>query len=139
MDISPHARSYLDDEDKPAKARPRRCFQGLLPSFREVYSEICPSWPSLKATCARKGFKRDRKIAPFISSRSRSSKLGQIGNTEAEVQNLNNASQALHNMYLLMKEAAEEELFSPMYGLFLLWQPTLALILKRCLALSPSC
>jgi len=45
-------------------------------------------------------------------------KLGQIGNTEAEFQNLNTASQALHNMYLLMKEAAEEEFFCPCTGFF---------------------
>lgn len=38
-------------------------------------------------------------------------KRGQKGITEAEFQNLNTASRALHNIYLFMKEAGEERKF----------------------------
>jgi hypothetical protein len=38
-------------------------------------------------------------------------KLGKIGNNEAEFQNLNTASQALHNMYLFMKKADDVDTF----------------------------
>ena len=38
-------------------------------------------------------------------------KRGQIGNTEAEYQNLNTAAQALHNIYVIMKEAELEQDF----------------------------
>ena len=38
-------------------------------------------------------------------------KRGHIGNTEAEFQNLNTAAQALHNVYVVMKEAELEQLF----------------------------
>lgn len=38
-------------------------------------------------------------------------KGGQIGNTEAEYQNLNTAAQALHNMYVVMQEAEMEDTF----------------------------
>ena len=38
-------------------------------------------------------------------------KRAQIGNTEAEFQNLNTAAQALHNIYVVMKEAELEQLF----------------------------
>lgn len=38
-------------------------------------------------------------------------KGGHIGNNEAEYQNLNTAAQALHNIYLVMRKAKQEEIF----------------------------
>jgi hypothetical protein len=66
----------------------------------------------LKGHMCPEGFKKGQKDRAFhFFSVEVKGKLGRIGNTEAEFQNLNTASQALHNIYLFMKEAGEEHKF----------------------------